>query len=166
MKNFARLRSSAARRGFALLAAIGVLAVLMILAVAAVGSAQFTLGFSQARTADQRLGQALEEGATILRPRLPDLVKKAAASWSAEQTSTTVELIKPRPGVKDDVVVSATLGLVTGEGLPAGVQPRDGDFMVRLEAGRLDRPLRRSAIYLVNSAGLRRAPILIQEGRQ
>ncbi len=142
------------RRGFALIAAIGTLAVLMVFAMAAAGSAEFTLGFSRARTADLRLASAVEEGAELL------------AAGAAVASDKPAALIEPRPGAKNDVTVTATLELsaeakLLGEALAA----RDGDALVRLEAARGVAAVQRVSVFLINGAGNRRAPILLQESR-
>ncbi len=145
----------AKRRGFALIAAIGTLAVLMVFAMAAAGSAEFTLGFSRARTADQKLGAALEEGAGFL------------AAGADIATGKATALIQPRPGAKDDVTVTATVEQsVDPDLLGQALAVRDGDLQVRLEAARSGAAApQRIAVYLINGAGNRRAPILLQERR-
>lgn len=149
-------------RGFALVAAIGVLAVLMIFAMSAAGTAEFTLGFSSARQLDRRLSAAIEEGTSLL---MDD--PSGFAQESSSGSSETVFLIPPREGSPADVVVSATLGLAPEpEELGPALAVREGDRLVRLEAARADgRGQRRSSLYLINSAGQRRVPILLQEAR-
>lgn len=151
-------------RAFALVAAIGVLAVLMIFAIAAAGTAQFTVTFSAARAADRRLGSALEEGIALLAAGGAEELK---GGGTAGATTSTVLLIAARPGAADDVVVSATRGLTPEPGLlPPSLASREGDTFVLLEAGRADgRGSRRTALVLLNAAGYRRAPILLRETR-
>lgn len=157
------MRTNRHNRGFALVAAIGVLAVLMIFAISAASTAQFTLGFSHARTADRRLGSALDEGVALLAAGRSELLKPGAAG----SKPSSVALIEARPGSKNDVVVSATVGLQPDPALlPSALAAREGDLIVRLDAARADgRGSRRSALVLMNSAGQRRAPILLQETR-
>lgn len=153
-------------RAFALVAAIGVLAVLMIFAIAAAGTAQFTVTFSAARAADRRLGSALEEGIALLAAGGAEELKGGGTA-GAGATTSTVLLIAARPGAADDVVVSATRGLTPEPGLlPPSLASREGDTFVLLEAGRADgRGSRRTALVLLNAAGYRRAPILLRETR-
>ena len=161
-----RLRNERRDRAFALVASIGVLAVLMIFAISAAGTAQFTVSFSAARTADRRLGSALEEGMALLAAGgLKQPGEGGGAGAGA--TTSTVLLIAPRSGSADDVVVSATQGLTPEPGLlPPSLPYCEGDTLVLLEAGRADgRGWCRSALVLLNTAGHRRAPILLRETR-
>lgn len=160
MRQWRAIRIGAVRRrGFALVAAIGVLAILVIFAVAAAGVTQFTIGFSQARAADRRLGAALEQSAALLASRPPQAL-------SADGAAHTFALVEARPGSRDDVAVTATVGLAPDPGLlgPA-LALREGDTVVRLEARRPGGRYTRTATYLMNTAGQRRTPILLQESR-
>ena len=72
-------------RGFALLAALGVLAVLTILAAAAAGSVSFTRGLAVERNRERALTSALSHGADLLGARGCEMLKSASGS-----TSTTL----------------------------------------------------------------------------
>ena len=165
------VRPSRRRRGFALLAALGVLAVLTILAAAAAGSVSFTRGLAVERNRERALTSALSHGADLLGARGCEMLKSASASASAAATSTT--LLAP---AGEGVAVTASAPAAPDRALLGDAfAPRDGDVAVRIEA----RPTRagaagkpavsagagRAAVYLFNTGGGRRSPILLRETR-
>lgn len=150
-------------RGFALVIAIGVLAILIVLGVASAGMSDFTLAFSQARIGDRKLGSALEQGATLLMHKL------RVGALENPATNEPIALIQPSGSGQDDISVTATLNIVSDRLVrdDSVLVSREGDTVVLIEASR-SQPgavLRRSW-YLVNTAGNRRIPILLQEARK
>jgi hypothetical protein len=145
-------------KGFVLVAALGVLAVLMTAAFMAAGSAQHTFTMTVERQRDRRIADHL----TVASELLPKLVSRAGTGVG---TIRTVRLVFPTE--PSTVEVSATLGLAIPSGL---IQPAlsslDGDELAVVEARRRDGagPSRRST-FVVNSRGLRTFPILIREER-
>jgi hypothetical protein len=152
-----RIGSSRQERGFAIIAAIGVLAILMILGFGAAVVTQFTYGFSRARVADREYSDVLREGAQLL-----------ATRSVPEPGSPTFEVWKHEGSGKNDVQVSATVQLaeVGTKLLGAALKPREGDRVVELTASAPSGKVRRSSFYLINVSGARTAPILLLERRQ
>lgn len=155
-------RIPAGNRGFALIAAIGVLAVLAIIVFAAASSAQFTSSYASLDVRDYRLCNAVESGlAQVLARELP--------AWKAGDAPKTVTLAPPPEGYNDDLVVSATIGLSPSRDLqPPIIASRAGDVLVAVQAapalGR--RGVSRQNVYLVNPLGNRPGPILLEETRR
>jgi hypothetical protein len=152
---------AARRRGFALVFAIGVLAVLVMVVMAGANSAQFTYSFAHGRARDQQLGQAIRYAVDTI----------AARDWKAKPVPAqpeTVEFAAPVPEAKDAVTARAVIAPQapdekTYRGLLAA---REGDVLVRVEAETAVKSARRSALYLLNAGGKRPAPILLEEARK
>lgn len=145
------------QRGFAVIAAIGVLAILMIMAFGAAAITQFTYGLTRARVSDREYSDLLRESAQLLATRpLP------------EPGSPAFEVLKHRAAAKGDVQVSATVQLaeVGNKLLGAALKPRDGDRVVELAASSPSGRVTRTSVYLLNISGARTAPILLLERRQ
>ncbi|MGI8905651.1 MAG: hypothetical protein ACR2IE_04075 [Candidatus Sumerlaeaceae bacterium] len=145
------------QRGFALITALGVLALLMIMAFGAASVTQFTFSLSQARLTDRSYGDMLREGAELLQMR-----------GVPEEGTPTVEVLRAQSLSRRDVQVSATVQqLETGRNLlGTALTLRNGDRVVELTAaptstGRISR----GAVYLLNVQGARNAPILLLERR-
>jgi len=133
------------RRGFALIAAIGVLAVLTILVFGAATRAHVTHTLAAADLATHRLASALHSQASLL---------MAGADAS-----------RPLTGDDDLTLTVRILQQPPASPAVASVGRRDGDQYAEITASskRL-RGAGRTAIYLVNTQGKRSAPILVQEG--
>ena len=142
-------------RAFAMLAAIGVLAVLGLLVMGTANTAQVTHAFARARTVDSVL---------------TDLTAEMARHLAADATLTSGAAVGA-------TVLEVDAGDVTGKAITAGadaralvgtvIRPHEGDVIVSIEAGRKDgRSLHRTAIYLVTPRSPRAAPILLSEERR
>ena len=142
-------------RAFAMLAVIGVLAVLALLVLGTANSAQVTHAFARARTVDAVL---------------TDLTYEMARHVAADATLTSGAAVGA-------TVLEVDAGDITGKAVSAGadtrgmvgtvIRPREGDFIVSIEAGRKDgRSLHRTATYLVTPRAPRAAPILLSEERR
>lgn len=148
-------------RAFALMVALGVLAALTFIIMAAADSTQITWLFSHARASDQKLGDAIEQVVRAVPPA--ELVPASVDSISTAPLKT-VELCKGEPGA---IMIFVWPGdLASMELAQAVVSPKPGDALVRLEAATVkQQTVRRSGIYLVNTAGQRPVPILLEEKR-
>lgn len=149
-------------KGFVLVAALGVLAILMTVAFMAAGSAQHTFSMTVERQRDRRISDHI----TIVAEQLPRLLSTSGAGPG----SGSVRTVRVLSGLATDpttVEVSATLGLKLdpASSLPA-LQAMDGDELAVVEARRRDGVgASRRSTFLVNSRGLRSSPILIREER-
>ena len=149
------------RRGFALIFAIGVLAVLVMVVMAAANSAQFTYVFAHARARDQQLGRAIRHAVDTV----------ASRDWAAKPVPAqpeTIEIAASDPDARDAVMTRALIApRVPDEKTYGGVlAPREGDVLVRIEAETARKSARRVALYLFNAGAKRPAPILLEETRQ
>jgi hypothetical protein len=156
MGNILRQRN---RRGFVLVTALGVLAVIMTAAFMAASSAQQTFTMTVERQRDRRISDHI----TVVAEVLPRLLSNPGATSSVR----TVLLVSGNPKDPAAVTVSATLGLAANaELIRPALEFLEGDELARVEAKRSDGqgPSRRST-FLVNSRGLRSSPILIREER-
>lgn len=150
-----RLHNLNKRRGFALVAAIGVMVLVGIFAFAAATTAQFTYAFSQARFSDQQLGRILREAAVA------EMASPQPASADQKRPVITTET-----AAGNNVVVTAA-ELPGQQGLQmlgGALKPREGDQVLELRAMHRDKFVR-GANYLVNRSGNRTAPILLREVR-
>ena len=151
-----------APRGFALIAAIGVLAVLAIIVFAAASSAQFTANFASLDGRDYRLCNAVEAGlAQVLARDLP--------AWKQGDAPRTVTLPAAPAGYNEDLVVTATIGLAPSrEVSPPDIAARAGDVLVAVQASPAQgrHGMSRQNTYLVNLLGHRPGPILLEETRK
>jgi hypothetical protein len=157
---FGRIRHH--RRAFALITALGVLAALTFIVMAAADSTQVTWTFSHARASDQRLGDAIQQLVRSLPPS--ELVPVPDAAESTAPAVRQFELAKGNAVAGILVFASAPREIAAP---PAEViPPLEGDVLVQFEAAsiRLQR-VRRTATYLLNTSGNRPAPILVQESR-
>ncbi len=144
------------RRGFALLAALGVLSVVFIMAVSASMAARFTWSFLGMRLADQKLRNAARGAAEALAAR-PELLEAAKAEQG-------LQLAFPGRAPGDGIAVLAAVAGSTQTLAARFLAPREGDATVLLSASALlPRQARHEALYLVNVQGRRRAPILLEE---
>lgn len=153
------MKNRANSRGYALVAALSVLALFAIFAMAAGDSTEFTWMFNHARSSDQRLGDVLEAVAVGVPPA--QLITSASDVPTSGPEKPVFEL---EPGAKDNVLVWAR----SPEAKPdtSYVAPMAGDALVQLEAASVRKQAtRRAAIYLLNASGQRPAPILIEEKR-
>lgn len=141
--------------GYALIAAIGVVAVLGLLIIGAVNNAQVTYSFARSRTSDKVLADLTAEMARRLAAR-PALTTGAAPGATLLEVTTG-----------DGVTAKATVA----DGDPRRlvgtlIRRQDADMLVRIDAGRPGgRGLQRGALYLVTPGGTR-PPILLAEERQ
>lgn len=133
------------RRGFALIAAIGVLAVLTILVFGAATRAHVTHTLTAADLATHRLAGALHAQARML------MAGADPAKPLAGDDDLTLTVKAPAEAPASPAL--DTLG------------KRDGDIFaeIAVSSNRL-RGAGRTAIYLVNTKGQRSAPILLREG--
>ncbi|PKO20002.1 hypothetical protein CVU37_00575 [candidate division BRC1 bacterium HGW-BRC1-1] len=149
------MRLQNGNRAFAMLAAIGVLAVLGLLVMGTANTAQVTHAFARARTVDCVL---------------TDLTAEMARHLAADATLTSGAAVGA-------TVLEVDAGDITGKAITAGadaralvgtvVRPRDGDVIVKIEAERKDgRSLHRTATYLVTPQAPRATPILLSEERR
>ena len=148
-------------RGFALMLALGILASLTFIIMAAADSTQITWGFSHARAADQKLGDAIEQ---VVRSLPPAQFASSAGDAPSTAPLRTFELAKGEAGAilvyawPEPVDAFAEARRMLGE--------KPGDLVVRLEAATVkNQSNRRTGTYLLNSAGNRTAPILLEERR-
>ncbi len=145
------------QRGFALIAALGVMVLLSIMAFGAATTAHFTYGLSKARQLDRQLGEMLREASKLLSVQMVPGAPEAAfpvlnaRTLSGRDVQVSGTLVRPE--------VATTL-------LSAALQPRDGDHVVELAAAVQGLPGLRSSVYLINARGMRHAPILLLERRQ
>lgn len=146
-------------RGFVLVSALGVLAVIMTAAFMAASSSQQTFTMTIERQRDRRISDHI----TVVAEALPKLLSNPGATTSVR----TVLMIAGDAGDSASITVSATLGLeVTAQLIRPALDLLEGDEVARVEARRADGqgPSRRST-FIVNSRGLRSSPILIREER-
>jgi hypothetical protein len=147
-------------RGFVLVAALGALAVLMTVAFMAAGSAQHTFMMTVERQRDRRITDHIMAASEIL----PKLASQPGSSGSAVRTVR----LSPAP-VNDPagVEVSLTLGMpVSSAVIAPALTALEGDEIAVIEARRRDGAgAARRSTFLVNSRGMRSAPILIREER-
>lgn len=152
-------RPKSLKRGFMLITAIGVLAVLFLLVMAGANSVQYTYGFAHMRATTDRFADALQQSAEVLvsQGSLLEKLQGGAALEAARIGSEPRRLIR----------VQARLGAEQTQAAPSLqlVGKREGDIVVLLEAtaGEEANRSKRSALYLINHRGNRRAPILLQE---
>lgn len=142
-------------RAFAMVAVIGVLAVLALLVLGTANTAQVTHAFARARTVDSVL---------------TDLTAEMARHLAADATLTSGVAV-------GTTVLNVDAGDISAKAVSVGadaralvgtvIRPREGDFIVSIEAGRKDgRSLHRTATYLITPRAPRAAPILLSEERR
>ncbi|MBX7244388.1 MAG: hypothetical protein K1X53_02750 [Candidatus Sumerlaeaceae bacterium] len=159
MKTLARTHS-----GFALLAAIGVLAVLTILVMSAATAADVTHHVVQFDVTDFRLAAAIENAAVRL--EAGDI---PGADIKGPERTVPVPAEKVGPGQPIEVTVTTGLAPADNYMAPA-LHARDGDTMVKVVAlmpgagGKARDTM--EAMFLLNTAGKRSARILLQEKRK
>ena len=151
----------ACQRGFALVFAIGVLAVLVMIVMAGANSAQYTYVFAHARAQDKQLGHAIQYAVNTV----------AARDWAAKPVPAQPETVDIRylpSDAKQAVAARAVIApQAPGDTTYKGVLvPREGDVLVRVEVEAANRSARRGALYLLNAGGKRPAPILLEETRK
>jgi hypothetical protein len=149
------IRPTLSNRGFTVVAAVIVLAILGMLAIAAANSVQFTFSFVAASTTQSRLSSAMREGAVLLQSR-PDMVK------GLDGGTAVVVFAAGQPGESQVTASRADLSLAAG--IRKLVPEQAGDVVVVLNAGFLKTtPRKASSVYLINTEGRRTAPILLKE---
>ena len=145
------------RSGFALIAAIGVLVLLMMMAFGAAATAQFTYGFSRARVKDHEYSMLMRDASDALQQRgIP------------EPGTPPFQVLQTQSVAKNDIEVSATVQLpeVGRNLLGSALKLREGDRVVEFTAApAITGKVSRVSNYLMNSKGLRSAPILLLERR-
>lgn len=131
-------------RGFAMIAALGVLAVVSIVVLSAASSTQFTHAFVGRDFRDSRLRQAIVTQARMLANSELD----RGPSASDDEVKVTVTLYdKDLKDIGTDAVAR-----------------RDGDVIATISAEfALRNEGTRTSVYLVNTKGQRKAPILLTE---
>lgn len=149
------LRTTRRTSGYALIAAIGVVAVLGLLVVGAANNAQVTHAFARSRTNDKMLADLTAEMARRLAAR-PALTAGAAPGATVLEVATA-----------DGITAKATVA----DGDPRRlvgllIRRTDADVLVRIETARPGgRGLRHESLYLVTPGGTR-PPILLTEERR
>ncbi len=149
------MRLQNGNQAFAMLAVIGVLAVLGLLVMGTANTAQVTHAFARARTVDSVL---------------TDLTAEMARHLAADATLTSGAAVGA-------TVLEVDAGDITGKATTTGadtralvgtiIRPHDGDVIVSIDAGRKDgRSVHRTATYLVTPRAPRAAPILLSEERR
>ena len=146
-------RTAAGRRGYVLLAAICVLAVLFLIAATAADTTQTTWRLASKSAVEHALCDAMHDAA--YRVMSGDRPSTAPAAAALARAAT----------LRGDVTVSATLLAKDAPALPAHIAPRGHDEFIRIEARHGRSGGCRKALYLVNRSGLRQAPILLLEER-
>jgi hypothetical protein len=149
-----------APRGFVLVTALGALVVLMALAFMAAGSAQHTFLMSVDRQRDRRLTDSIQSVTPLLSPM-------AGSSAAVSDSVRTIQILSFDGTRPDSMEVTATFGVKPDQTLLQGpIRLLDGDELAQVSARRFDGAGgSRRATFLINSRGLRQAPILIREER-
>lgn len=130
-------------RGFVLLIALGVLAVLGILIFGASTTTQAGWAFTEMHMTDVRMGNALDHIAVRLS--------------RGDPLSGSVVL------QDGDVTATATIGIASDASQVAAViEPREGDQFVKIFA-RNQNGWTVDSLYLINFKAMRKSPILVSE---
>lgn len=153
------MRTSSRKKGFALIVAIGVLALLFILVFAGANTSQVTRTFSRARERDRELTDATRQAVL-------HLVKTRASDLAPADTPSVIEVVRAPESGAPAIAVKATAGIrADAATLGKVLVGRPGDALLRVEARKTNGAATVAATYLVNTQNGRKAPILLKEER-